>query len=624
MTLSTTPSQNSPLAIWQTALRSSLATLVNAVRPPTKLTVSQWANQNLRLSAEDSAEPGQFNTDRAPFQAGIMDAVSETGIHTAIVMSSAQIGKTVILKAIVGYHVDQDPAPILIMQPTEHMAEAFSKDRLAPMIRDTPCLKHRIADPKSRDSGNSILHKRFNGGHLTMVGSNSPSSLASRPIRVVLCDEVDRYPPSAGTEGDPVNLAIKRTATFWNRRIVLTSTPTIKGVSRIEYAYLNSDQRRYYVPCPHCQHFHHLQWANVHFDATHPEHAAMACPECGGLIEEKHKGGMLARGEWRAENPGVKGIAGFHINELYSPWRRWADVVTDFLAAKQSPETLKTWINTSLGETWEEQSEKSDPSSLLSRRENYTTTRLPAGILYLTAGIDCQGDRLEMEVVGWRQDGRDSPPESWGVEYQVLRGDPARIEVWNQLDALLKQEWRTEDGRVLRIQAACVDSGGHHTSQVYAFCEARKGRHIYAIKGMPGSRPIWNHKPAKSQKYRAQVWHVGGETAKDAWYARLKIQEPGPGYCHFPMAYDEHYFDMLTAEQVRTKYSKGRPVREWFCPKGKRNEALDIRVYAMAALHARPVNWAALAAHVNTVAAQISAPKAVPRPARPANHGWGL
>lgn len=554
----------------------------------------------------------------------MMDALNDPDVHTIAVIKSAQIGYTEMLLNILGYYISQDPSPILLVNPTLEMSESFSKSRLAPMLRDTPVLKGKVSDPRSRDSGNTLLAKNFPGGILAMAGANSPAGLASRPIRIVLCDEVDRFPASAGPEGDPVNLAIKRSATFQNRKIILGSTPTIKGVSRIEQAYLNSDQRRYYVPCPHCQHFHHLQWANVHFDATHPEHAAMACPECGGLIEEKHKSGLLARGEWRAENPGVKGVAGFHINELYSPWRRWADVVTDFLSAKQSPETLKTWINTSLGETWEEQSEKSDPTTLLSRRENYSATRLPVGILYLTAGIDCQDDRLEMEIVGWRQDGRDSPPESWGIEYQVLRGDPARIEVWNQLDGILKQEWRTEDGRALRISAACIDSGGHHTSQVYAFAEARKGRHIYAIKGMPGSRPIWNHKPAKSQKYRAQVWHVGGETAKDAWYARLKIQEPGPGYCHFPLAYDEYYFDMLTAEQVRTKYSHGRPVREWFCPKGKRNEALDIRVYSLAALHSRPVNWAALAAHVNMVAAQTSAPKAVPRPARPVNHDWGL
>ncbi len=553
----------------------------------------------------------------------MMDALNDPAIHTIAVIKSAQIGYTEMLLNILGYYISQDPSPILLVNPTLEMSESFSKSRLAPMLRDTPILKGKVSDPRSRDSGNTLLAKNFPGGILAMAGANSPAGLASRPIRIVLCDEVDRFPASAGPEGDPVNLAIKRSATFQNRKIILGSTPTVKGLSRIEQAYLISDQRRYYVPCPHCQHFHHLQWANVHFDPAHPQNAAMACPECGGMMEEKHKGRMLALGEWWAENPGVKGIAGFHINELYSPWRRWADVVTDFLAAKGQPETLKTWINTSLGETWEEQSEKSDPATLLSRRENYTSARLPAGILYLTCGVDCQDDRLEMEVVGWRQDGRDSPPESWGVEYQVLRGDPARTAVWEQLDGILKQEWRSEEGRILRIGATCVDSGGHHTAQVYAFCEARKGRHVYAIKGLGGPRPIWTPKAGKSQKYRSQVWHVGSDTAKDAWYARLRTQEFGPGYCHFPVAYDETYFDGLTAEQVRTKYSKGRPVREWFCPHGRRNEQLDIRVYALAALLSRPVNWAAMAAQPS---APISkpAPKAQPNSFinRPSGSPW--
>lgn len=555
-----------------------------------------------------------------------MDAVSEPGTHTVIVMSSAQIGKTVILKSIIGYHVDQDPAPILMLQPTEQMAEAFSKDRLAPMIRDTPALRDKIADPRARDSGNSILHKRFLGGHLTLAGSNSPASLASRPIRVVLCDEVDRYPASAGSEGDPVNLAVKRTATFWNRRIVLTSTPTIKGASRIEMAFSGSDQRRYHVPCPHCGDWHTLKWANVKWPPNEPERAFMACEKCGGVIEEKHKPAMLARGEWRAERPPCKGIAGFHINELYSPWRRWSDVAIDFLTAKQSPETLKTWVNTSRGECWEEEAEKSDPDSLMARRENYTRDTLPDDVLYLTAGIDVQDDRLEAEIVGWRQSGRDDPPESWGIEYRVLRGDPAKTQVWDDLDAFLASEYRTAVmQRVLRVQAACVDTGGHHTAQVYAYCSTRKGRHIYPTKGMSGSRAVWAAKPGKSKKYQSAVWIVGADTGKDAWYARLRVKEPGPGYCHFPLEYGREYFDGLTAEQVRAKRVKGRVVREWFLPSGRRNEPLDIRVLALAALLARPVNWAKPPA----ARAAEPAPKAAPRIApggrfinRPSGQSW--
>lgn len=541
-----------------------------------------------------------------------MDALSDSEIHTVVMQKSAQVGFTEVLLNILGYYMSQDPSPILWVNPTLEMSEVASKTRLAPMLRDTPILRGLVSDTKAKDSSNTLLSKVYPGGILALAGANSPAGLASRPIRIVLCDEVDRFPASAGPEGDPVNLAIKRSATFQNRKIILGSTPTIKGISRIEAAYLQSDQRRYYVPCPDCGEMQHLVWANLNWQPNAPESAVYACRQCGSAINEKHKARMLARGEWRADAV-APGIAGFHINELYSPWRRWSDVVKDFLSAKASPETLKTWINTSLGECWEEQSEKSDPTTLLSRRENYTAAHLPARVLYLTAGVDAQDDRLECEVVGWRQDGRDSPPESWGIEYLVLRGDPARMDVWNQLDTILKRDYRTEDNRTLRISAACVDSGGHHTAQVYAFAEARKGRHIYAIKGMPGARPIWSHKAGKSIKYKAQVWHVGSDTAKDAWYSRLRTKEDGPGYCHFPLEYSEHFFEMLTAEQVRTKYSKGRPIREWFLPAGKRNEALDIRVYALAGLLARPVNWAQLAAQTGEPLKNISAPRAIQR-----------
>lgn len=581
-------------------------------KPPPTLTISQWAAANLRLSAEDSAEPGKYNPNRAPYQRGMLDALNERGVHTAVIMSSAQIGKTVLIKSIIGYHIDQDPAPILCVNPSEAMAETFSRDRLAPMIRDTPCLQGKIADPKSRDSGNTILSKRFIGGHLTMIGANAPSALASRPIRVVLCDEVDRYPPSAGSEGDPVNLAIKRTATFHNRRIILTSTPTIKGYSRIERAYQGSDQRRYYVPCPHCNTAQILRWENVKWTDGNPNTAIIACQECGGIIENSQKMAMLLAGEWRASQP-CTGIAGFHINELYSPWRSWSDVVTDFLAAKQDTETLKTWVNTSLGETWEDQAEKSDPQSLMMRRENYTPDAIPSAVLYLTAGVDTQDDRLEVEVVGWRQEGRDHPPESWGVEYRVITGDPAKQSTWSDLDAFLLGTWTTETGRTLRIGAVCIDSGGHHTAQVYAFCETRAGRHVYAVKGMSGSRPIWTPRPGKSKKYQAKVWHVGVDTAKDAWYSRLRQVDTGPGYCHFPISYTDRFFDGLTAEQVKTKYIKGHPVREWFLPSGRRNEPLDVRNYALASLLARPVPWSQLATAAGDTLINARAPTVIKR-----------
>ena len=320
-----------------------------------------------------------------------MDAFSDHDVSEVVIMSSAQVGKTEFLNNVLGYHVHQDPSPILLLQPTLEMAETYSKDRLAPMIRDTPALNELIKDPRARDSGNTLLKKNFPGGFLAMAGSNSPSSLASRPCRIVLCDEVDRYPASAGTEGDPVNLARKRTATFLNRKICLTSTPTEKGKSRIEIAYEASDKRRYAVPCPHCDEMQPLDWSNVKWDKDKPETAHYVCRECGCVIDHKEKVKMLKGGEWVAGAP-FKGVAGFHLSELYSPWRTWAEVAIDFLQAKQQPELLKTWVNTSLGETWEESGEKADPDILYSRREEYTDP--PEDVLLVVASVDTQDDRL--------------------------------------------------------------------------------------------------------------------------------------------------------------------------------------------------------------------------------------
>ena len=274
-----------------------------------------------------------------------MDSINDPGVHTVVVMSSAQVGKTEILNNIVGYHIHQDPAPILCVQPTVEMGKTWSKDRLAPMLRDTPALRGRVKDARSRDAGNTTQHKQFPGGHITIAGANSAAGLASRPIRVVLLDEVDRYPPSAGSEGDPVRLATKRTTTFWNRKILLTSTPTIKGLSRIELAFESSDKRRFWVPCPHCGEFQVLAWSGVKFAPL-----GYQCAGCQGLWTDTQRWWAVARGEWRAEGES-KGVAGFHLNELYSPWVTTAEMVESFLEAKKSPETLKTWVKTTLGET---------------------------------------------------------------------------------------------------------------------------------------------------------------------------------------------------------------------------------------------------------------------------------
>ncbi len=553
-------------------IESSLAVL----RPPPDLKVSEWADTERKLSPEASAEPGQWSTSRAEYQRGIMDAFADPAIETVVVMSSAQVGKTEILNNLVGFHVGQDPAPMLVVQPTLDMAQTWSKDRLAPMLRDTPALSNLVSDPRSRDSGNTTLHKIFPGGHITACGANSPSSLASRPVRVVLCDEVDRYPISAGAEGDPVSLARKRAATFWNRRIGLFSTPTLKGNSRIETAFEESDKRFYFVPCQHCGHEQTLKWAQVRWDEGRPETAAYMCDDCGVLWTDAERVRAIKNGNWQATAES-KRVAGFHLSGLYSPWTPLESAVLDFLEAKKQPATLRVFVNTYLGETWEDQGERVDDYAVAERREDFGE-QLPREILVLTAGVDVQDDRLEIEIVGWGKD-----EESWSLDYKTIYGDPSSPAVWQDLDSAFAQEFEREDGKILHVRAACIDSGGHHTNSVYAYVRPREGKRIFAIKGVGGEGKPLVGKPGRNNIGKIRLFPVGVDTAKDLLYSRLKISEPGPGYLHFPLKRSDEYFRQLTAEKIVVRYHKGFARREWVKMR-PRNEALDVRVYAMAAL----------------------------------------
>lgn len=551
-----------------------MTTITMAMKPPPKLTVSQWADQYRRLSPEASAEPGQWKTARAEYQRGIMDAVSDPTVETVVVMSCAQVGKTEILNNMIGFHMAQDPAPMLIVQPTLDMAQTWSKDRLSPMLRDTPALKRLVKDPRSRDSGNTTLHKIFPGGHVTACGANSPSSLASRPIRIVLFDEVDRFPPSAGSEGDPVNLGKRRAATFWNRKFIMVSTPTIKGISRIEAAYEESDQRVYKVKCPDCGHPQELKWENVVWDNGDYQTATYACKDCGSCWDDVKRMRAISGGYWEAQKPFNK-VAGFRLSGLYSPWLQLKDAVYDFLEAKKMPETLKTWVNTFLGETWEDTGDRMDDTILINRREDYT---MPEDVVIVTAGVDVQDDRLEVEILGH---GRDH--ETWSIDYKTIYGDPSGLLLWSQLDELLQQKWGHPIRGNIGITATCVDSGGHHTQSVYAYCKQREKYRIYAIKGVGGEgKPIVG-RPTKNNIGKIKLFPVGVDTAKELVFSRLQIQHEGAGYCHFPKHYDEEYFKQLTAEQVITRYHKGFKRREWQKIR-PRNEALDCRVYAIAAL----------------------------------------
>lgn len=562
---------------------------IRVIDPPPDLTVSQWADRHRQLSSKSSAEPGQWRTSRAEYQRGIMDAVNDPSIETVVVMSSAQIGKTEAINNVVGYYIDQDPSPILVLQPTIQMAEAWSKDRLSEMIAQTDVLRERVADPKSRDGENTILHKTFPGGHCTMAGANSPASLASRPIRIVLCDEVDRYPPSAGTEGDPVNLARKRTTTFWNRKIILTSTPTIKGISRIESAYEQSDKRRYFVPCPHCGEYQVLKWGGPEEQygikwTDNAENVGYMCEYCGVLIRNAEKNKMVAAGEWRATAESNK-TAGFHLNELYSPWVDWRNTVLSFLENKKSPETLQTWINTSLGETFEDQGEGVESHRLSGNQEDYTAECVPAGVLLITAGVDVQKDRLEAEFVGWGVG-----EESWSIDYAIINGDTTKPDVWHRLDEYITHRYKHETLGEMGIAITFIDSS-YLTDVVYNYCKQR--RQVYAIQGQINQggkpKPIV---PDKQKRSKLGLYvPVGVDVVKDVIYSRLRFAKHGPGYCHFPEHYPPDYFEQLTAETKMTKWVNNRPVKYWNLQRGKRNEALDCRVYAFAALRFLNVNF---------------------------------
>lgn len=535
-----------------------------------------------------------------------MDAISDPLIREVWFMKSAQVGWTEILNNVIGFFIDLDAAPILLVQPTLEMAEAWSKDRFAPMLRDTPCLQERIADPKARDSGNTLLHKKFTGGHLTVAGANSPAGLASRPIRVVLFDEVDRFPASAGTEGDPVSLGKKRSATFWNRKMLAGSTPTIKGSSRVESGFESSDQRYYFVPCPHCGESQRLLWAQVRWPDGDPRAAQYVCKACAREIPEALKYEMLRQGEWRSTKPST-GIAGFHISELYSPWSSWGEMAVSFLEANKLPETLQTWINTSLGETWEEKSATPEAAGLLARREAYTADTVPPGVLLVVMGTDVQDDRLESTIWGFGAD-----EQCWRLGQIILRGDPGGSALWAEHDDVLRRRFTTDDGRSLVIEACAVDSGGHFTEHVYAYCQRRKRNRVWAIKGKEGvGRLVWP-KTSTRTKTRAQVWIIGVDTAKDLIYQRLnRVKEPGPGYMHFDADTSQEWLDQLTSETVTHKLVAGRKVRQ-FKPKasGSKQEGLDTTVYAYAAMIGR--GGAALLA----ARAKAHAPKG-PKPAAP-------
>ncbi len=547
------------------------------------LTVSEWADTYRRLSTVSSAEAGFWRTSRTPYLREIMDTLSPS--HPAqrvVVVGGAQIGKTEAGLNWIGHTIHNSPGPMLMVQPTVEMAENVSKERVQPMLVSTPVLAELVSENRSRDSGNTQLVKKFRGGMLKMTGANSAVGLRATPIAKLFLDEIDGYPLDVDGEGDPMDLAEKRTTTFPRRKVLATSTPTLKGLSRIEALYLSSDQRRFFVPCPHCDHFDWIRWSSIDYRNDDPSTAHLLCGACGVLIEERHKTWMLERGEWRATAPGNGETVGFHLSGLYSPlgWLSWETVVAEFLAAKNDPSRLKVWVNTRLAETWEERAESVDPASLITRVERYPA-EVPDGVGVLVAAVDVQGDRLE-----WKVKGYGAGEESWLIACAEVPGDPSLEATWLELDTVLGQTYQHTSGQKLRIECTTIDSGGHHTEMVYRYCRARVARHVYAVKGgnMTG-KPLVD-RATTNNPYRARLYTLCVDTGKEIVYSRLRIGSAGPGFMHLPEGVaTEEYVAQLTAEKSVRKYVRGRgTVRQWIKTRA-RNEALDLEVYCLAALH---------------------------------------
>ncbi|WP_448187919.1 phage terminase large subunit family protein [Azospirillum sp. sgz301742] len=628
------------------------------LKPPPRMTVDEWADNFRYLARGAGAYSGRWKTSKVEIARGPMRAVTEPGVKVISVASCTQLLKSSLLENAFGYFAHLNPAPILLAEPKDDAVQAFAKERVSPMVKATPVLRKLVGDPRTRNADNTTTFRRFPGGFLAMVAAGSPVNLAMRPVKVTLLDEVDKYPMTK--EGPGVKLAEERLGTYADSLSIRACSPTDED-GEIAKSYAASDQRRAFVSCPRCGHrqvldfFSHVHWDKGRDGVHLPETARVVCERCNVGWSEAERLEALSTVRWAQTRPfsccgrrhdplsdyatawRVDGLveawesvwcwdernivgraicgecgrlavpnrhAGFTASKLYSPHANDvpAEVARKWLEAKSDTEARQTFFNTQLGQAYRGQADKKVEASALMARREVWPAEVPDGVALLTAGIDWQGLRFEIEVVGW---GRDE--ESWSIAYEVGVGDPAQPEVWQRLDEILTRRYLRADGRPFVIEAACMDSG-HHTNEVYSFCRARAARRVWAIKGESakfGARnPVW---PAwkPNTKWRDQFRPIllGVNSAKDTIRSRLALTEPGPGFCHFPHDRDAVWFDQLTAERLELKAKGGRAYRVWTLPRGRANEATDCRVYSYAALH----GLLSLGVKLNSLAAEVGA-----------------
>lgn len=607
-------------------LNSAIRKAISGIKPPDNLTVTEWANKKRRLSPESSAEPGPWRTYRTPYLQGPMDAFTDPKIRRIVLVAASQVGKSEFLNNVIGYIIDEDPGSILFIHPTTIDAKDYSKLRIAPMFRDCITLKRKVADPKSRDSGNTILQKAFPGGILTMCGSTEAHSLASKPIRYIMGDERDRWALSAGAEGDPWELARARQITFYNSKAIEVSTPTIKNASAIESSYVIGTMEHWCIACPHCGEYHNIVFSDIRYEYEEKVvkgqkgytvgNIRYVCKSCGAMSTEQEIKKQPAK--WIAENPSAyeRGVRSFWLNAFVSPWASWESTILEYLQAIGSTKKLQVVYNTRFGELWEDRGDLEDEDSMMMRREEYIA-ELPEGVLVLTCGVDTQDDRLEFEVVGHGHFG-----ETWGIKKGIIMGRPDTPEVWAQLDDVLDQVYKFKEGSGLKISITFIDEGGHFTQDVRLQCRSRLSKKVFAIKGRGGDGVPFTSPPKKqkiviNRKALGTCWQytIGVDSGKQLIMDNLRVQEKGSKYCHFPKRddYGAAYFKGLLSERLVYKPERKNPWTWEKIPGHERNEALDCRNYAMAAFKALPADLDAIDKRLKEVKDENYKPAAAPR-----------
>jgi phage terminase large subunit GpA-like protein len=590
------------------------------LKPKPKLTGSEWADEYFYLSPESSASPGKWTT--LPYQTEPIDCMTDETTEQVTWWKSARVGYTKCINIAVAYHIHHNPASILLAQPTEGEAFGYAEDEIEPMIRDNDVVSEVIGKTtkKGKSKREKTAKKTYPGGILELVGAHSPKNFRRRTVRVFIGDEIDGWEQQAGQEGDQIELGKKRTNDFWNRKIILGSSPGIEELSKIKPEFLKGDQRYYHLPCPYCGHFHKLEFSN--FDMPRDKSGDLIeneigffCPSCGVKYNEDNKISMIEKGKWVAAKP-FKGHASFHIWAAYSynANSSWIAIAKEWFEAQGKILKHKAFTMLILGETWEdEQGEKIEDDVLMANREDYKT--IPNEAVILTCGVDTQDDRLEGEVKAWG-DG----DESWGVIPFRIEGKPSQKQVWEDLDNIINSTYKRADGVQLRVSCTCIDSGGHFTNEVYKYCKKRAIKRVFAIMGSSiAGKPIIS-RPTTSNKLKVKLFTVGTDTAKELIFSRLQLKEFGEGFMHFNKNFDEEYFKMLTSEKLVITFKKGRPVTIWK-PIRPRNESLDYTVYNLAALSILNPNYKKIQENIQPLKKETTQQQ-LKKQTRPKKGGW--